>query len=284
MKTPKLKKPSLKRPPGGGSSIKPPKLVSDLYADLRDRRLLPLMALLAVAIVAAPFLLSNDDSPEPPPVPAPAAPPATAASFEVVPAQPELRDYRKRLEHRKRVSPFSTYAAARVSNQTREEVEGVLNTVEGGGGTETATTETAVPTGATEAPTTEYAPAQPPVVKATVKANVGYAAVLEVGFVGSDPHERTVEDQTKLPSEKNPAIVYTGISPDKSGGLFLMTNNVTAFYGKGQCVLGGATCQQLKLKVGKSATFAIGFGETRYKVTLVGFVPIVKEAKIERGG
>ncbi len=55
-----LKLPSLggKRPSVPKTSIKPPKFVADLYADLRDRRLLPLVALLLVAIVAAPFLLS----------------------------------------------------------------------------------------------------------------------------------------------------------------------------------------------------------------------------------
>src|SRR5215207_7674030 len=126
MKTPKLKMPPLKRPKGDSASFKPPKVVADLYADLRDRRLLPLVALLGVAIVAAPFLLANDSSPKPDFVPAAAVPPATAASFQVVPAQSELRDYRKRLEHRKRESPFSTYAAVRAPNQTRQEVEGMI--------------------------------------------------------------------------------------------------------------------------------------------------------------
>jgi len=284
MKAPKLKKPNLKLSKGSSASLKPPKLATDLYADLRDRRLLPLIAVLGVAIVAVPFLLS--DKSEQKPAPVAAAPPApAAASFSVVPAKPELRDYRKRLHHRKRESPFSTYAAARVPNETREQVEGVINTE--GSGSETTATETSTETsttGATEAPTTEYAPAQPPVIKATVKANVGFAAVLKVGFVDGEPQQRAIEGQTELPNEKNPAIVYTGISPDKKGALFLMTNSVTAFYGDGKCVVNGPPCQQLKLEVGKSATFAIGFGETRYKVTLLGFAPIVKEEKIERGG
>lgn len=278
MKTPKLKMPQLKRPKGGSSGLKPPKVVADLYADLRDRRLLPLVALLAVAIVAAPFLLANDSSPEPAFVPAPAAPPATAASFKVVPAQSELRDYRKRLEHRKRESPFSTYAAVRASNQTREEVEGVIETGESGGEIPPSNE-----TGAVESPT-EYAPAQPPAIHADVTATVGVEAVIKAGFVPNELKEMRIPAQTKLPNPKKPDIVYTGPSKDGRGALFLMSNDVTAYYGKGRCVLGGEVCQVLELNPKHSATFAIGYGETRYKVSLLGFVPVVKEEKINVGG
>ena len=50
----KLKGPDLKMP-----DFKVPAFVSDLYYDLRDRRLLPLVGLVLVAIVAVPFLLSG---------------------------------------------------------------------------------------------------------------------------------------------------------------------------------------------------------------------------------
>ena len=45
-------------PEGAGSSV------TDLYYDLRERRLLPLVALVLVAIVAVPFLLSSGSEPE----------------------------------------------------------------------------------------------------------------------------------------------------------------------------------------------------------------------------
>ena len=47
----KLKGPDLKMP-----ELKVPAFVSDLYYDLRDRRLLPLVGFVLVAIVAVPFL------------------------------------------------------------------------------------------------------------------------------------------------------------------------------------------------------------------------------------
>ncbi len=293
MKLPKFEMPkSLKRSPGksgGGSGAKVPKPVADLYADLRDRRLLPLIAVLLVAIVAAPILLSQKSSPPAVTLPVPSGAQAKPAKFSVVPARPELRDYRKRLKHRKRSSPFSTYAAVRASNQTREAVEGLIKGAEADeNGTAQATPTTTAPTtGATEVPSSpesESAPSQPPVVKTTIKAQVGYKAVVKAGYVGgNEPGERQVETQAKLPNEDNPVVIYAGMSPNKKGGLFLMTSNVTAYYGAGKCVLSGPPCQELKLEPGDSATFAVGYGETRYKVTLVGFVPVFEEETIERG-
>ena len=40
--------------------LKTPDFLSDLYYDLRDRRLLPVVALVIVAIAAVPFLLGGD--------------------------------------------------------------------------------------------------------------------------------------------------------------------------------------------------------------------------------
>ncbi len=105
MKRPELKRPSLK-----GPELKPPAFLADLYYDLRDRRLLPLLALVLVAIAAAPFLLGNKSEPV-------VAPSAAALATEgeslgptshlrVVEATPGLRDYRKRLRDRTPTDPF----------------------------------------------------------------------------------------------------------------------------------------------------------------------------------
>jgi hypothetical protein len=102
MKKPKA--PELKMP-----DLKVPGFATDLYYDLRDRRLLPLVALVLVAIVAVPFLLS--DSPEesgPPRVmpPTAGASSVNTSQLTVVPATPGLRDYRKRLRGRSPKDPF----------------------------------------------------------------------------------------------------------------------------------------------------------------------------------
>ena len=103
----RLRGPDLKTP-----QLKAPPVLADLYYDLRDRRLLPLIALVLVAIAAVPFLLGDDREPA-------LAPPAggggsagvaavgvTGSTLTVVEAEPGLRDYRKRLEGRSPSDPF----------------------------------------------------------------------------------------------------------------------------------------------------------------------------------
>lgn len=88
-----------------------PKFLEDLYFDLRERRLLPLVALALVALVAVPILISggSQESPEPivPPVAgADQGAASRTASLTVVRANPGLRDYRRRLRGRKPTDPF----------------------------------------------------------------------------------------------------------------------------------------------------------------------------------
>lgn len=98
--------PRLKRP-----DVWAPKFLEDLYFDLKDRRLLPVVALALVALVAVPILLSGGEK-EPPEVAAPTVaqeasePKARTASLTVVRADPGLRDYRKRLRGRRPTDPF----------------------------------------------------------------------------------------------------------------------------------------------------------------------------------
>src|ERR671916_709972 len=101
MKRPELKlaKPSVKAPP----------VVADLYRDLRDRRLLPLVALLVIAIIAVPIALSaSGGAPATTATPAAEIVPADApeAQAAVLAENPGLRDYRKRLDALKSQNPF----------------------------------------------------------------------------------------------------------------------------------------------------------------------------------
>ncbi|MGC1850889.1 MAG: hypothetical protein WA687_00455, partial [Solirubrobacterales bacterium] len=104
-----MKRPELKVPEKL-AELKPPDFLANLFYDLRDRRLLPLIALVVVAIAAVPLLLGNEAEPVPLPQPPAGGGEATArsadASLVVVEANPGLRDYRKRLEGRTPTDPF----------------------------------------------------------------------------------------------------------------------------------------------------------------------------------
>ena len=72
-----------------------PRLITDLLADLRDRKLLPLVLILPLAIVAVPLLMKQDPA-APPPVQAEAPVPEGVPSAAVLTATPNLRDYHER--------------------------------------------------------------------------------------------------------------------------------------------------------------------------------------------
>ncbi len=101
--------PKLSRPSLGGPDLHAPKFLVDLYADLRDRRLLPLVALLVIAIIAAPILLAGKGDHEEPAAITPAAVAegeTKDAGLTVVPAETGLHDYQRRLGHRVALNPF----------------------------------------------------------------------------------------------------------------------------------------------------------------------------------
>jgi hypothetical protein len=268
----KLKKPKLqlKRKPSAGAKpgVKAPKFAADLYGDLRDRRLLPLVALLIVATIATPFLLAKDGPEEPVAVATGStlALPASQASFPVAPAAPQLRDYHRRLGHREARNPFEEPPPA-PKPSAESESEG-----SGGGKTESTPSESpVVKGGGSEAKT-----------KVVVKDKViGYEIDTRAGFVGFVKPRDGIEPTTKLPSPQKPVIVFIGLSKDKKGALFLMSSNVTAYYGKAHCTLDKQACQVVELRPGKSATFAYGYGEARYKLALKRIVAVVDARKVE---
>jgi hypothetical protein len=285
----KFSKPSLRGGPNlSKPDVKPPKFAVDLYADLRDRRLLPLVLLLVVAIVATPILLAGggDDTPaEAPPIAA-VKPPAQA-SFSVVPAASALRSYRKRLGYREARDPFATPHAGRESGA--ESGEGSeANSGEGAAGSEEAVEEAAPPAVTSPTETAVESPSSTPVEETHTQASVviqnkviGYGIDARLGYLGHVKLASEIRPMTKLPNAKHPVVVYVGPNEDKTGAVFLMTTNVSAFYGKGRCKLGGQACQLLELKAGKSATFAYGYGNARYKVQLNKVLPIVSTVHVE---
>lgn len=256
---------------GGSESkdgLKPPQFLSDLYWDLRDRRLLPLVAVLLIAIVGVPIVLASQGEEE---EESPTTAPITSvggsvsqASFSVVPAEPGLRDFRKRLGHRKALDPF------RQPKPPKSE-----SSKSGGGSSESSGTESSGSTSVESSP-----PAEPPSSggsgNTTSSTNivvqnqvVGYTIDVESGFEGLQ-EEKGLKPVAKLPSNKNPLVAFMGLSEDHKRALFLMTSAVTAYYGKAQCSFDKQNCQVVEMKPGTSETFATGFGEAekRFKVVL----------------
>src|SRR6185503_11944169 len=109
-------------------------------------------------------------------------------------------------------------------------------------------------------------------------AVVGYAIDAEAGFVPKTTEKTGIAPMTKLPNKKHPLVLFIGLSQNHKRALFLMTSNVTAYYG-GHCALDKQACQLVEVAPGKGIIFSAGYGNTRYKLHLKRIVPVVKRAR-----
>lgn len=282
------------------SELKVPPVVRDLYLDLRDRRLLPLIGLVLVAIVATPFLLGGGGQPAVEPAPAPSAGgSAREASLVVLPAEPGLREPSKRLAGRPSKNPFRPHYTAPVLKP------GAAPTAETstGGGTSTTnstTTTTTAPEGGSSP-----APAPAPESSGGGGAHSGggssgghsteaaphgaalytLAVTLEVLRIETKPDGsldkkgptvyKDVLAPTPLPGEKTPVITYLGMGSKHHEPLFLVSNEVTGIFGETTCISGTGTCQLLVLEEGFPVTFVYGDNDVRYKINLVKAKPVL---------
>lgn len=284
----RLKGPELKL-----SELKVPQVLQDLYWDLRDRRLLPLIALIVVAIAAVPFLLGEGEKPAEKVTPPPTASGSSAreASLTVLPAEPGLREPSKRLAHRAPKDPFNQQYTAPVFNEGSapiEESSGGGNSVTGTGG-ETGTGETG---GGSSSPESVPAPApsgsgslQPGetrLISFAIDIKIAHTEVTESGAKKMGPWEtrEKVERGTPLPGKKAPVLTYLGVDTGLKKAFMLVSTEVTSLYGDNECDAGTATCQLLTLEPNTPEVVEFGENGARYKFELLK-VEAVKGPKLK---
>jgi hypothetical protein len=273
--------PELKMP-----ALKAPTFLADLWWDLWDRRLLPLVALVAVAIGAVPFLLGGGSGESPAQIAARQAAAAAAAgeagggstTLTVVEAKPGLRDYRKRLARRSPTNPFvqrfatPVQTAAGKLNQPRETTTTTTTTSGGGGG------------GSSGAPSSETTPSgHSPAGKTgggapshltfftfaiNVKIVRSGGKQAEAGEKPQSWTKKRVLPLTPLPGEKAPVVTYMGTSK-KGKPLLLVSTDVRSVFGEGRCVSGDETCQLIEVEPGFPETFVYGVNEVHYTINVL---------------
>lgn len=288
-KGPELKMPDLKMPPA----------LADLFYDLHDRRLLPLVALIVVAIVAVPFLLSDSGSSSPTPLSTVAPSPAhvgaeRAARFTVTQVDPGLRVPRKRLAKRHAKDPFAQKFTQPLASSEAPTAE-------------SATTSTTV----TETPTSSEVSATSPTLVVPVEsppptssapsggggAGAGEDVVTYTWAINVKVSKTTINpDGTKergkpetregiippatLPDKKTQVVAYIGVNPTTEKPLFLVGTEVTSVFGEAKCAAGTTTCQLLEMEPTFPETFALGEGGANYKINVLSVkrVPVKKSA------
>lgn len=294
----KLKGPDLKMP-----ELKVPTVVTDLYYDLRDRRLLPLVAFVLVAIVAVPFLLSGGSGESGPPRVEPPAGDSTVntAQLTVVKATPGLRDYRKRLKGRSPKDPFRAPATkpdlsdaqlGSEGNNGFESSEVTSSSTSTSTTSDATTTETTKTTKKDGVVTTETETKTEPdesggqgeqsqngditLFAFAVDVRIKKATTAPDGStVSGDPETRSrVLSPAPLPGEKTQVVTYAGINPKTKNPLFLVSDEVTSVFGEAVCLSGDKTCQLLEVEKGMPLTFVYGPGAARYKITVLKIFPV----------
>lgn len=278
-KGPELKLSSLKL-----SELKAPPFLSDLYWDLRDRRLLPLVGLVIVAIVAVPFLLGgksdkSSSSSALTVAPPPAGSSSGGSTLVAVEAKPGLRNYHKRLAHRSPNNPFK-------QRYTEPQTAGAQL---GGGETSSTSTTTTTTTTSSNGSSTGVkteTPHQGGSAPAPGELRL-YTTAADIKIVRSEtkPDGKVVHDEpvvrhrvlppAPIPNEKTGAVVYMGMDKNHLP-LLLVSDAVTGTFGEGKCLAGASTCQLLEVEIGMPTTFVYGeSGKVRYKITVLHTEPVL---------
>jgi hypothetical protein len=284
--------PELKKPDFKSMELKVPTVAKDLYQDLRDRRLLPLVVLLLVGIVAAPILLSGPGSDAPvAPIAADQGASASAAandaSLTVVKAAPGLREPGKRLARLRVKDPFRQHYTNAPVTQEASPVETAGSSVT----SETSTTEVVAeetvgaPAETGGSPSENgsdsngSAPGKGQLVFYAFAVDVKIARTETKPNGGKETEQVPTREQvlpaTSLPGDKQQVVTYMGISPKTKKPLFLVSTDVTAVFGDAKCVTGSESCQLLELEEGIPETFVYGANDVRYKLTVLKVEPVV---------
>jgi hypothetical protein len=282
------------------SELKMPDFLHDLFYDLKERHLLPLVAVLIVAIVGAPIYFKNSNKPEDEPAATlPAATASTAATGQggtivVARSEPGLRDYRRRLKDYHALDPFRQQDGE-VSTATE------ATPSEAGASTPVAPREATI-VGEESAPPAAESPYEPPAYESPVlpatesspapstggTTQTRYASsAIDVRIVTVPPQSaeqkragadrpkpetqvrHNLPELTMLPARKTPAATFMGLTNDGKKALFVVSSDVVSIFGEAKCVVGSQSCQLLAIEPEMPVTFVYGPQERTYRIEVL---------------
>lgn len=287
------------------SEIKVPNFLVDVYYDLKERHLLPVAAILIVAIVAVPIALSQSSGSEGESTeagsPLASTSSASAETHELVAkSMPGLRAYQRRLGNLRAKDPFKQQYT-KPEGGSESSGESGSEGSEANGSESGETTSSGTEPAGTE-PSTEGSEGEPTgklrYYSYAIDVRVSSAAGQSESSAPTDgapqtpknpssPPKRTwttrhnLPELTMLPSREIPAVIYMGSTKDGKKALMLVSSNVTAVFGDATCVLGSKSCELLAMEPGLPETFVYGASGKTYKIELLK-VHLVETKKLNR--
>lgn len=235
----------------------------DLWHDLRAKRLAPVAAVLALALVAVPVVLSKPaEEPAPPPTTARKAPdPKDLKALASVKLE-QTDDRGSSLDVFDPSDPFRP--PRKVTKRSKQEGD-VASSIEGetpssGGGDTGSTGDTGGDTGGGttgggETPSTGGGDAP--------TTTVQYRYVVDVTFTanGRKRHIKGMERLDMLPSAASPLLLFLGASTDGGNAVFLVDSTLQAA-GEGKCKPSPSECAFLHLGAGSEHMFTNEDGDS----------------------
>jgi hypothetical protein len=273
------------------SDLKMPDFLRDLYYDLRERHLLPLVALLAVAIVAVPIALSQSSGSEGSDEEVAAAIASVGGGQSGILAAkstPGLREFHRRLDHLHAKDPFRVQSSDEGEPPSSGAEENEAAPSESGGSSSSVPLESPPPSlttpsegGAEPTP----GPGNLTYYSYAVDVRVVSGGTQEGGSgndsSGQSSVRRNLPELTMLPSRDTPAAIYMGSTKDGKKALMLISSDVQAIFGDSKCVLGSDSCELLAMEPGVPETFVYGGAGRTFKIELLK-IHLVTTDKLNR--
>ncbi len=225
-----------------------------LWADLVEKRLWPVAAVLLLALVAVPVVLARggeEVAAAPLGATGAAGPAELTAQVALDPIAPTRSDragaVRDPFKQRKLPKAPAAATATAVATAPASGTPATPSTSQGPSVTPQPSSPSAGGSaGSGPTPTTPATPT-PPRPKADRLDS--YVVTLRFGRTGSDRSRRTVERLTPLPSAENPFFVYLGALSDRRTAVFLLSSDVKAT-GEGACKPRASSCEIVELRRG----------------------------------
>jgi hypothetical protein len=233
----------------------------DLWHDLRAKRLAPVAAVLALALVAVPVVLSKpSETPAPPPPTARKAPdPKDLKALASV--KLEQTDERgSSLDMFDPSDPFRPpKKVTKRSNQDGDVASTVAGETPSSGGGDTGSTGETPSTGGD----TTGGGVTPPSGGDAPTTTVQYRYVVDLTFTanGRTRHVKSMERLDMLPSQDSPLLLFLGVTANAGNAVFLVDSTLEAA-GEGKCKPRASDCAFLYIGAGSEHEFTNEDGDS----------------------
>jgi hypothetical protein len=270
--------------------------LASVVADLRARRLLPILLLLIAAAVAIPLLLSKSGKPANlaplPPAPSVTAPSPVASTSSSHRHEPS-QNYLTGPSHDPFVSTTATPSAA--STRTSSSVSASVSTTATtrSPGTPTAGTSHAATTATTRSPAASTVTVTTPATTKTVSTTTTVPAkpgpytnyqvevsLLQQGVATTPTVFHNLARDQLLPTDTDPFSTFLGVRTDKQTAVFVLTSDTTVT-GSGDCAPSATQCTFLTLTPGEGVTAVVtpsGGAPSTFTLRYVKLTKVVSNA------